>query len=63
MDLEYSSNETTVNGETFEYVTVEMTSNVNNSTINVYDEKLDNIDYNNKDDIAKYNLTTNAVSY
>lgn len=63
MAMDDSSNQTTVNGETFENVTVEMTSNLNNSSIILYDDEFENIDYNNNEDIAQYNLTVSNVSF
>ena len=48
----------------FENVTVEMTTDLNNTTSDIYDEELDDIDYNNKEDISQYNLTfNNNISY
>ncbi|MDO5859908.1 hypothetical protein [Methanobrevibacter sp.] len=46
----------------FENVTVEMTTNLNNTTVD-YDDKVDDIDFNNQEDIQEFNLTNVTLSY
>lgn len=46
----------------YENVTVEMTTNLNDTAVD-YDGELDGIDYNNKNDIKQYNLTNVTMSY
>lgn len=47
----------------FENVTSEMTAHVNNTTVVVYDEEADHIDFNSAEDRVRYNLTNQTVSY
>lgn len=49
--------------ESFENVTVEMTSNLNNTTVIDHYDSPEDIDFNNPEDIVKYNLTNNSISY
>ena len=49
--------------ESFDNVTVEMTSNLNNTTVIDYYDSPKEIDYNNPEDIVQYNLTNNSISY
>ena len=50
----------------FENVTVEMTTNLNdknNTTVDIFDDEKDDIDFNDKYDVEEYNLTNNTLSY
>lgn len=60
-----SNNNTVVeDGMTFENVTVQMTSDLNGSGKGFVDDGVYNIDYNNAEDVAEYNLTkTTTISY
>lgn len=46
-----------------ENVTVEMTSNLSDVNQDYFDYDADAIDYNDKNDIKEYNLTSTNVSY
>ncbi len=51
-------------GPQYENVTVEMTSNLTNTTHFYYDKKTDDVDFNNKYDLAELNMTNEtSVSY
>lgn len=52
------------NSTHFENVTKEMTTNLNDTTPVYFDKSTDDVDYNNKNDLAKLNLTNEtSVSY
>lgn len=59
----FDDNNSTADGGHVENVTVEMTSNLNKKNVSLYDYEYEGIDYNNKEDIAEYNLTTYSVPY
>lgn len=46
-----------------ENVTVEMTSNLNETDKVIYDEEIDNVDYNNAETLAELNITQEPTYY
>ena len=53
MEFEQSNNST----PEYENVTVEMTTNLNETPDFYYDKDLDGVDYNNQEDLNKLNIT------
>ena len=47
----------------YENVTVEMTTHLNNTSVVIYDEEVDHIDFNSAEDRVEHNLTKETVSY